>query len=331
MDIVVFRLTVKRQIAFVFVLLVILIARCASAIAATDNVAGSKPAQLSIEDVNISVQQLAAGCKFIKDERYVSTQAHMLYTMVNTPNIVKLLKPPVRQSLQSIQCGKIAGTIYYYEYSDLSDANTARGFIEGLVWGGAAPTSMHPELILGQNNMVVVISAREPEAFRKLVRIENMPRMQLTPLTGEQDVGAGVLINFPPSLKVVSSTMPHGATNFRIYGRGLKVGITGIPTGQPRAEPDFVAGTVDNAGRQYARPSQPFPAAKTMNALKYNAAHSTQCSDGEKYAVFPDASFSCLTILVISADQMVLVVSIGADSLELDDYKVALAALLAAH
>jgi hypothetical protein len=38
-----------------------------------------------------------------------------------------------------------------------------------------------------------------------------------------------------------------------------------------------------------------------------------------------------MTILLISADQMVLMVSIGTDSLELEDYKAAMAALLAAH
>jgi hypothetical protein len=324
------RLTAKQRIASVGVLLTVSIAGCSSAFAGTGNEVNPKPA-LSIEDVNIAALKLPADCKLIEKESFVSNQAHMLYATTNAPTIIKVLKPPLRQSLQSIQCGKSAGTIYYYEYSGLTDANQARGFAEGLIWGGPSPTPMHPELILGQDNMLVVISAHEPETLRKLVRIENMPRMQLTPLSGEQDVGAGVLINFPKSLKVVSSTMPHGATNFRAYGSGLKVGITGIPTGKPRAEPDFVAGAVNDATRQYGHPSHPFPAAQTMKSQKVNAAYSAQCSDGEKYPIFPDASFACSTVLIISADEMVLVVSIGADSLELDDYKAIMAALLAAH
>ena len=158
-----------------------------------------------------------------------------------------------------------------------------------------------------------------------------MPRIKITQLTGEQDVGGGVFVTFPESLKVVSSTMPEGATNFRVYGRGLKVGITGLPTDRPRMDADFVAGSVDNAAKHYADATHPFPAAKTMKAAKYNAAQSTQCSEGKKYAVFQDASFSCVTILIMSADKMVLIVSVGTDSLDLADYKAVMAALLNAH
>jgi hypothetical protein len=301
------------------------------AIAESSDTTGARPVSLSIADVNIPDARLPAKCKFIKEERFVSVQAHMLYEMAGAPEATRVLKPPVHKSFQTIQCGKDAGTVYYYEYDDVGDVLSARSFVDGLIWGGGAPTEMHPDLILAQDNVLVVVSSRTPETLRKLVRIEDMPRVKLTPLAGEQDVGAGVLVTFPPSLKVVSSTMPHGATNFRAYGAGLKIGITGIPTGQPRAQPDFVASTVDNAARQYAETSRVFPAAQTSNAPKYNAARSTQCSDGGKYAVFPDASFACMTILVISADQMVLVVSVGTDSLELDDYKAAMAALLAAH
>ena len=312
-------------------LLALLIAGSAPAIADSSDSTRAKPALLSIADVNISAPQLPAGCKFIEEERFVSIQAHTLYEMAGAPETAKVLKAPVRKAFQTVQCGKEAGTVYYYEYSDIADVLHARTFVDNLIWGGSAPTEMHPELILAQDNMLVVVSSRAPDTLRKLVRVEDMPLVQLTQLAGEQDVGVGVLVTFPASLKVVNSTMPEGATNFRVYGRGLKVGITGIPTGQPRAAPDFVAGTVDKAGRQYASASRPFPAAQTLKAPKYNAAHSTQCSDSGKYALFADASFACMTVLVISADKMVLVVSVGTDSLELDDYKAAMSALLAAH
>lgn len=317
--------------AFAGVLLALLMGVDGPAIAESSDTTGAKPATLSIADVNIPAAQLPTGCKFIEEERFVSVQAHTLYEMAGAPELAKVLKPPVRKAFQTIQCGKDAGTVYYYEYGHIADVLSARSFVDGLIWGGGAPTEMHPELILAQNNMLVVVSSRAPETLRKLVRIEDMPRVKLTPLTGEQDVGAGVLVTFPASLKVVSSTMPHGATNIRAYGQGLKVGITGIPTGQPRAKPDFVVGAVDKAARQYAGASRPFPGTQTLKAPKYNAATSTQCSESGKYAVFPDASFACMTILVISADQMVLVVSVGTDSIELDDYKAAMAALLAAH
>jgi hypothetical protein len=293
--------------------------------------AAAKPAPLSIADVNIPAAQLPAGCAFIEEERFVSVQAHSLYEMAGLPEMAKVLKPPVRKAFQTVQCGKDAGTVYYYEYGDIADVLRVRTFVDALIWGDTAPTEEHPELILAQRNLLVVVSSRAPETLRKLVRIEDMPRVKLTELAGEQDVGAGVLVTFPASLKVVNSTMPLGATNFRVYGRGLKVGITGIPTGKPRATLEFVAGTVDKAGRQYASEARPFPAAQTVKAPKYNAAHSTQCSDGGKYALFADASFACMTILVMSADQMVLVISAGTDALELDDYKAVMAALLAAH
>jgi hypothetical protein len=324
--------------AFAAALFTLVMAGSAPAIADPGDTASDKAAVLSITDVNIQATQLPEGCKFIDEERFVSPQANSLYELAGGTMPMKALKLLVRKSFQTIQCENNAGTVYYYEYKDSNDARLSRGFVAGLIWGESAPTEKHPELILIQNNILVVISSRTPETLRKLLRIVDTPREPIKPLAGEyskplteeQDIGGGVLVSFPSSLKFVKYPMPDGATNFRVFGRGLKVAITGIPTGQPRASSFFVFNSANRGVRVYGQ-SPPFPPAQIQQTPKYNAAHTTQCSASGKYPVFPDHHFTCVTTLIISVDNMVLFISAGMDSLELDDYKAAMAALLAAH
>ena len=170
-------------------------------------------------------------------------------------------------------------------------------------------------------------------AFLGLVACSNAPTQSGASGT-ERDVGGGVLMSFEHPLVVRQYPMPHGATNFRVLGNELKVGITGVPTGKPKESSDFVLKQLETAKGQYTGTGTPVVGERqAFSSTKFNAAYVPICSgNGDKtFHVFADASFSCVTTAILSADNMVLLISVGSNSLESADYKVALKAIREAH
>lgn len=127
---------------------------------------------ITLEDVKLDPKALAPACSPTKGEYAVSLQAALHYATVDQAPRV-LFKPPTRKTYQSFRCGAAKSTIYYYEYASKAELEAARGFVEGSIWGGKAPSEDHPELIIARDNVLIVISSRDPEPFRK--RLERQP------------------------------------------------------------------------------------------------------------------------------------------------------------
>jgi len=120
----------------------------------------------TLEDVKLDPKALAPACSPIKGEFAISLQAALHYaTVEKAPRV--LFKPPIRKTYQSFKCGAAKSTIYYYEYESQASLEAARGFVEGSIWGGKAPSEEHPELIIARDNVLVVISSRDPGPFKE--------------------------------------------------------------------------------------------------------------------------------------------------------------------
>lgn len=127
---------------------------------------------ITLEDVKLDPKALAPACSPTKGEYAVSLQAALHFATVDQAPRV-LFKPPIRKTYQSFKCGAAKSTIYYYEYASKADLEAARGFVEGSIWGGKSPSEEHPELIIARDNVLVVISSRDPGSFKK--HLEKQP------------------------------------------------------------------------------------------------------------------------------------------------------------
>jgi hypothetical protein len=125
-------------------------------------------AAATIGDLKVTASSLGNDCKFIEGEYPVSIQAATLYPMI-TDTYSRLFKPPVQKYFQSIECSNKKGTIYYYQYANLAELESARNFIESLIWGGGGPSKKHPELIESVQNVLLIISSHDPQTLKKLV------------------------------------------------------------------------------------------------------------------------------------------------------------------
>jgi tetratricopeptide (TPR) repeat protein len=121
---------------------------------------------LTMEEVELSAANLAPRCTPITTEHAVSIQAATLYRMVDDKqNTARLFNAPQRKIFQSFDCGREKTTIYYYEYATKGDLGLAIGFVKGFIWGEDNRTSLHPEMIFPAENVLIIVSSREPEYF----------------------------------------------------------------------------------------------------------------------------------------------------------------------
>ena len=112
-----------------------------------------------LSEVVLPDNSLPKGCRLIEGVHAISIQADTLYSM-GMPNFVG--RPPAAKQLQSMRCDKSEGTVFYYEFASRDDADAVIGFIRRLIWGEDHPTSMHPERIDRWNNIIIVVSFRNP-------------------------------------------------------------------------------------------------------------------------------------------------------------------------
>jgi hypothetical protein len=120
----------------------------------------------TIDDVKLDPQVVASRCTRIRGEFGISMQARIFYANVEKSPPV-LSKPPTRKTFESFTCGGSKSTLYYYEYANATELGRAKSFAEGQIWGAGGPTKEHPELIIAIDNVLVVISSRQPEFFKK--------------------------------------------------------------------------------------------------------------------------------------------------------------------
>lgn len=117
----------------------------------------------TMEEVKLSPALLAPECSPIEGEHAISIQAAVHYRMVDEDPTQAIR--PARKSYQSFSCSGKETTIYYYEYATAKDVESALGPVKALIWGEERRSSMHPEIILPIENVLVIISSREAEFF----------------------------------------------------------------------------------------------------------------------------------------------------------------------
>lgn len=126
---------------------------------------------LNIETVMIEPAELGAQCKSVNGEFAVSMQASTHYSMAKDKAL--LGAPPEKTMYQSFDCRGRKSTIYYYQYRTKKDRKRAQAFAKGLIWGGDGPSRLHPELILAKDNVLIVISSKDPKTFKQRLRLSS--------------------------------------------------------------------------------------------------------------------------------------------------------------
>lgn len=95
-------------------------------------------------------------CKAIDGKYPTDLQTTILYERYD---IYKGTLPPLSgKQTQSFQCGSQKGTIFYFEYSNAAERQTAENFVRPLLWGEDHPSADHPEQIEHAENLLLVIS-----------------------------------------------------------------------------------------------------------------------------------------------------------------------------
>lgn len=119
-------------------------------------------AALELEQVMIDPEVMADECKQVENQLPVSVQAEMNYS---TPNLA-----PDRKALQSLECSRSTGTVFYFQYSGDTDMPMALLLTKMLVWGSGEPSEEHSERIFLVDNILVVIAGTDTEAFERSIK-----------------------------------------------------------------------------------------------------------------------------------------------------------------
>lgn len=122
---------------------------------------------VSLRDVQVKPAEVAFVCTEIEGQHPVSIQAAVQFEMAG--DLVRVYGDPEAKSYQSFECRNMRTTIYYYQYRDSAEVARYIGGIRVAIWGEQGPTSMHPELILTIDNVLVVVSGRKPGFFHRLL------------------------------------------------------------------------------------------------------------------------------------------------------------------
>lgn len=119
---------------------------------------------LSEDDITISSSDIISKGGTLLNEMYaISPQAGLLYHEFEQDITKGLIEKPVKQFYISAIFDGAKSTIYYYKFSNHSEAKTASGYIMGLIWGAEGQTEHHPETIVICDNFVVVISSKSKQ------------------------------------------------------------------------------------------------------------------------------------------------------------------------
>jgi hypothetical protein len=147
------KMTQARPILFI-------LAACLVMAGVSTDFAGS----LSLEDILIDSKEVSPVCETIEGEHAVSIQARTLFKMVGegAAGAITYGNPKNRQ-FQSFSCDGTKATVYYYEYGSATEVERRLGSIKMLLWGEKEPSELHPELVLGLDNIVAVVSSSKPD------------------------------------------------------------------------------------------------------------------------------------------------------------------------
>ena len=119
----------------------------------------------SLKTLMLTSGEIPTDCSQIEGEHAKSPQATIEYSVGNAASIHDTTL--VDKAFQSFKCGDVKGTIYFYEYHDDEDIKALLDITQRLIWGDSRRSGMHPELIYGIGNVVVVVSGRKPKGLLK--------------------------------------------------------------------------------------------------------------------------------------------------------------------
>lgn len=124
----------------------------------------------SLDQFLIDGKEVTDVCEIIEGEHADSIQPAVQFKMAGEGRAgIEIYGNPKKKQFQSFSCHGIKTTVYYYEYASKEDLEKHLPMIKDILWGDIGPTVMHPELILDMDNVLVVISSREPEFFANLL------------------------------------------------------------------------------------------------------------------------------------------------------------------
>lgn len=107
------------------------------------------------------------GCSEINGEHAVTAEASTHYAMAK--DVPTTGAPVWKKRFQSFDCEGETSTIYFYQYPTERDVERARRPIEAMIWEGDEPSAEHPELIFTVDNVLIVVSSKDPKYFKKQI------------------------------------------------------------------------------------------------------------------------------------------------------------------
>jgi hypothetical protein len=121
----------------------------------------------TIDEILIKPDRLGDGC-FVSDKDFTITfQARIHFA---TSSDGSFFCPAVEaKQFQSFECSGDKSTVYYFQYQSAEEVAGCINYIKGKIWGGDSPSKEHPELIFAIENILIVISSRDPEPIKALL------------------------------------------------------------------------------------------------------------------------------------------------------------------
>ncbi|MFK8059562.1 MAG: hypothetical protein AB8B78_05665 [Polaribacter sp.] len=117
----------------------------------------------SIDSVKEKITEISSEYKSYDILKCQSIQATLLYKNPETYSFI--LGKIKHKEFQTFKYKSDKGSILYFEFDE--NTEKAKGFIEGLLWGGDKPTKSHPEKIIINNKLMIVVSFPLKSKIRK--------------------------------------------------------------------------------------------------------------------------------------------------------------------
>jgi hypothetical protein len=117
----------------------------------------------SIDLVKEKITEISSEYKTYDKLKCQSIQATLLY---KNPEIHSyILGETIHKEFQTFKYKGDKGSILYFEFDE--NAEKAKGFLEGLLWGGDEPTKSHPEKIIIDDKLMIIVSFPLKSKIRK--------------------------------------------------------------------------------------------------------------------------------------------------------------------
>jgi hypothetical protein len=125
--------------------------------------------KIKIDSLLLIKADLPDGYKLIDKEIPITDQASSLYNQIDMYSMILKIKA-IDKKYQSIKSSKDNGTVYYILFD--GPADKAKGFAQGLVWGTKEPNSEHPDEIIVNENLLIILSFKKESKIKEIVKIK---------------------------------------------------------------------------------------------------------------------------------------------------------------